>query len=244
MRRQTSSSTRRAIWAATFVLATGACNLNKQEIPDLIGPAELAIALQLEARPDVLTADGTSTSAIQVRAFNHIGQPLSGQAIFFAVANLSGQFVDIGKLSNNTAVTNGSGVAQVIYTTPPRTDSTINRTIQIVVRPISGDAAGQLYRAVRIELRSAEPRLFPGSGCNFVVEPGTLVANLGQDFLFQSTSSQDTVRYEWDLGDGTTDDKPDIVHRYGFPGSYTVTHVVTFANGGQAQCQKDVTVLP
>jgi len=245
MIRQSLTNRRNAVLAAALLAGGLACSLSKQEIPALSGPAEQGIAFQLSAAPDVLTADGHSTSAIQVRVFNQNGQPLSGQGIFFAVTNIGGAFVDIGTLSSSTAVSNGSGVAQVIYTSPPRTDSTSTRMIQIAARPMSGDAQGNTYRAVRIELRSAEPRLFPGGeGCEFVVEPGTLVQELGKDVLFQSVAPLDTVRYEWDFGDGTTGDHPQEVHRYGFTGVYTVTHVVTASSGAALSCAKDITIIP
>lgn len=235
----------KAMAGVLLVLGLAGCGLNKASIPGLSGPAELGISFQIEARPDVLTANGVSTSAVQVRVFNQNGQPLSGQAIFFAVANDVGQFVDIGTLSNNTAVSNGSGIAQVIYTTPPRTDSTSNREIRIMARPISGDSNGQIYRFVKIELRSAEPRLFPGgAGCAFVIEPGTGVARVNQDVLFQSIAPLDTVRYEWDFGDGDTDDKPQVIHRYSFPGEYSVVHTITLSSGAFSICSRDVAILP
>lgn len=245
MIRQSLTKRLKAILAAGLLAGGLACGLNDQGIPELSGPAEQGIAFLIDARPDVLTANGVSTSAIQVRVFNQNGQPLGGQGIFFAVTNVEGQFVDIGTLSSSTAVSNSSGVAQVIYTSPPRTDSTSTRIIQIAARPMSGDAQGNTYRAVRIELRSAEPRLFPGTGaCDFVVEPGTLVASVNQDVLFQSVAPLDTVRYEWDFGDGATDDKPQVVHRYGFAGAYSVTHVITLSSGAASSCTKTLAILP
>jgi len=72
--------------------------------------------------------------------------------------------------------TDGNGVARVVYQAPPRTDSTADQTVLIAARPIGTDANGAVYRTVRIELRSAEPRLFPpnpnnaGPTCSFVIE--------------------------------------------------------------------------
>lgn len=245
--------TRAASLAGALILAAagGACNLDKKTIPELSGPAELGQSVQLTASPDVITADGFSTSSVQVAARGPNGQPLSGLGIFFALSDASGNFGDIGRLSSSTATTGSNGIAQVIYKSPPRTDATGNRTIFIEARPIGGDANGQLYRRVRLELRSAEPRLFPevpgnsAPTCNFIVEPGTRILAVNQDMLAQSTASDTDgtiLRYEWDLGDGTQDDKPDIVHRYGLPGSYTVTHVVTDNGGAQTSCSKTVTV--
>ena len=55
--------------------------------------------------------------------------------------------------------TDGGGVARVTYQVPPRTDATADQTVLIAARPIGDDASSAVYRTVRIELRSAEPRL-------------------------------------------------------------------------------------
>lgn len=259
-------STRAAALAGVLALVTvgAACNLDKKEIPPLSGPAELGQSVQLTASPDVITADGVSTSSVQVLMRGPNGQPSSGVGVFFALADGSGTFGDIGTLSSSTATTGSNGIAQVIYKSPPRTDATANRTIFIEARPIAGDANGQLYRRVRLELRSAEPRLFPPNALNcsrlppvagqdgcpraaFVVE-----GPFGRQFLFQSTSSDsadtsgrvgEIVRYFWDFGDGSQgEDKPDVSHGYALSGSYTVTHIVTDDNGAQATAVAVVTV--
>jgi hypothetical protein len=240
-----------AVAAGGALLAFAGCNLNKAEVPGLNGPSELAISFHMTASPDIITADGVSTSSIQVLARDENGRPLGGQAITFALADGQGNFADIGQLSTTTATTGPNGIAQVIYRSPPRTDNTANRFVEVAARPITGDARGQLYRTVTIELRSAEPRLFPqipGNArpfCNFVIEPATGVGRVNQDFLFQ-TGAVDSdgviVRYEWDFGDGRQDDKPDVVHRYGLPGTYTVVHVVTDNGGLQSACQANVVV--
>jgi hypothetical protein len=75
-----------------------------------------------------------------------------------------------------TVRTDGQGVARVVYQVPPRTDATADQTILIAARPIGDDASNSVYRTVRLELRSAEPRLFPPNPsnllptCSFVIE--------------------------------------------------------------------------
>lgn len=249
--RNSVSAARRRAALLGAVLLLGACTLDKQRIPDLAGPSELSISFQMTAAPDIITADGVSTSSIQVVVRNQNSQPVSGQAITFAIADGTGNFADIGTLSSATAVTGSNGIAQVIYRAPPRTDATVNRFIEVAARPIAGDARGQIYRTVTIELRSAEPRLFPqipgnkAPFCNFVIEPATGVGRVTEDFLFQTTSVDGDgviVRYEWDFGDGKREDKPDVVHRYALPGEYTVVHVVTDNGGLQAACEATVVV--
>ena len=154
-----------------LALAHSGCGLDKQTIPDLSGPSELATAVNLSASPDVITADGFSTSLIQVQVFDQNGSPAGGRAILLAITDTSGNFVDLGAINSTsgsllraaeaTVVTNSAGLATAIYTAPARTDFTANGKVVIKARPVATDANGVLYRSVTIELKSAEPKLFP-----------------------------------------------------------------------------------
>jgi PKD repeat protein len=221
------------------------CGLDKVTIPPLSGPSELALSIRLTVNPDVITADGFSTALVQAEVRGPDARPVANQDVYFQIADgVSAGFADIGTLNNNRGQTNGSGITQVIYTAPPRTDNTANRTVLITARPVGNDANGFVYRTVRLELRSPEPRLFPQTPgnqvpiCSFAVEypQGT---GVGSQILFQSTSSDIDgviIRYFWDFGDGENDDKPDVNHAYGFAGSFTVTHIVTDNGGAQKAC--------
>jgi PKD repeat protein len=251
----------RRMWGAAaavfLLLAPAGCGLHEVDIPELEGPAELALSLRLTAVPDVITADGQSTSIITATLRGPDGRPLSGRTIFFATADAAGRFANIGDLSAEQVVTDGNGVAQVIYTAPPRTDATANQTVLVLARPVGDDAASAAYRSVRIELRSAEPRLFPQIAecgapgaptpplcnappvCNFAVQaPAGFRVNVS--ILFQSTSADPDgtiVRYFWDFGNGKRADNPDPATVYFAPGNYTVTHTVTDNGGSQRACQ-------
>jgi PKD repeat protein len=109
-----------------------------------------------------------------------------------------------------------------------------------------------VYRSVRIELRSAEPRLFPQNpgnalpNCAFIVEPAVGPYKVNTSILFQTTSSDNDgtiVRYAWNFGDGTTSDQPDEEHHYGVANTYTVEHGVTDDDGGQRTCTQTVVVV-
>jgi hypothetical protein len=250
-------------WAvACLALAfIAGCGLHGVDVPDIQGPSELAVALHLTVTPDVITADGFSTAFIQAEVRDGDGRVIANRDIFFAIADESGRFADIGtlfdlagnQLGATEAIirTNGQGLAQLIYRAPPRTDATANQTVLVKARPVGTDANGAVYRFVRLELRSAEPHLFPANPddkapkCHFVVEMGT--GRVGSSILFQDTSTDEDgviVRYEWFFGDGTpVDYHPDTNHIFRFAGSYVVTHIVTDDDGLQNACSATVTVF-
>ena len=237
--------------ALGLVAVFAACSTKHTTIPPLSGPSELGLSLSPTAYPDVLVADGASTAAVQVTVRDQNGQPKAGQRVYFATADGTGTFADIGFLSSSTAVSGPDGTAQVVYTAPVRTDFTANGVVMIAVRPVGGDANGEVYRFITIELRSAEGRLFPENPTNKLpLCPFTIEAPFGylvdQSILFQ-TNASDTdgfiVRYFWTFGDSSTpSDKPDVEHHYKEHGHYDVTQTVTDNNGGQATCTQTIHV--
>ena len=264
--------------ALCLFLVLGGCSLDEVDVPDFDGPSEFALSLRLSAQPDILVADGFSTSLIQAVMRDENGRPISGRTIFFGVSDAQGRFADIGffQTSNGpgtgvSVVTNSQGLAQVVYQAPPRTDQTTNNSVLISARPIGDDFNGQFYRTVRIELRTAEPRLFPPGPadnaapiCSFVVEvaptgscssPTTCTQKVNQVVGLQTTSVDPDdpdvvgdgviVRYEWFFGDGSkVEYAPDQAHVYRVTGSYTVTHRVTDSFGAQSTCSATITVIP
>jgi hypothetical protein len=245
------------LWAAAalaLLVVHGGCGLDEVEIPDLEGPSELALSIALTANPDIIVADGLSTSLVEATVRDQNGRPVAGREIFFSIADESGRPADLGLLrAPGTSVglgtglvvrTNAQGIAQVIYESPARTDATANQLLQVTARPVGTDASSALSRSVRIELRSAEPRLFPQNpnnaapSCDFAVQ-APFGFRVNQSILVQSTSFDTDgtiVRYFWDFGNGRRADSPDAATSYRLPGSYTITHIVTDNNGAQAAC--------
>jgi hypothetical protein len=268
-----SAARRHRVWPAVILglfVAHAGCGLDGVEIPELDGPSELAMAVTLTASPDLITADGFSTSLITATVRGPNGEPLGGRDIFFAIADASGLFADIGELRSTTTGTgvgtgiavrtNAQGVAAVVYEAPARTDATANQTVLVRARPVGTDANAALYREVRIELRSAEPRLFPQNPagnplptCGFAVQttgkgvctgPTSCTVQINTSVLFQSTAADEDgtiVRYFWSFGNGKTADHPDVSTSYSIPGTYTVIHLVTDNNGGQSGCSTSIT---
>jgi PKD repeat protein len=176
----------RAMAGVALLVAYAGCGFNGVDVPELVGPAELATSVALTAVPDLIVADGFSTSLVTATVRDQNGQPAAGRDIFFSIADSSGRTADIGTLRSTTTgvgvgtgivvKTNAQGVAEVVYEAPSRSDATANQQIRVTARPAGTDASSALYRSVNIELRSAEPRLFPanpnntGPKCGFTVE--------------------------------------------------------------------------
>ena len=247
-------------WTAVMlclVLVHAGCQ-HDVEIPGLEGPSETGISLALSVSKDVLVADGRDFAVVTATVRGPDGRPAQNQDVFFAIADESGRFADIGVIvgSNGpgtgaTVRTNAQGVAQVLYEAPARTDATANQTVLVMARLVGNDANGVLYHRVRIELRSAEPRLFPANptnllpNCFFITEPNVGPFKRNTVIGFHSTSSDPDgviIRYEWNFGDGTSGDSPDTAKVYGAAGTYTVTHSVIDDDGAWASCTATIPV--
>jgi PKD domain len=264
-----------AVAAGLGLLLNASCGLDEVTVPQLSGPAETAISIKLDANPDIITADGFSTSLIVATVRGPNGEALAGRPIVFAISTTGGGFADFGTLydvtgttrlraSDATVLTGANGIAQVIYTAPPRTDSAGDTFVGINARPVGTDANGVIYKSVTIELKAAEPKLFPtGSGtltCGFVVEAPLGAANCtsatectvrtGAQVLFQDASrGSNIIRFEWFFGDGSgVDYHTDVNHVFNTPGGcpsgcdFTVTHRVTNASGTVDACQAQIKV--
>jgi PKD domain-containing protein len=171
--------------ALAVIFALNGCGLDELEIPEIDGPSEFGLSISLTASPDIVVADGFSSSLIQATVRDQNGSLVAGRQVFMAITDSQGRTADIGNLRSTSGpglgtglvlTTGTNGIAQASYEAPPRTDLTANSTVLVTVRPVGTDANGQVYRSVRIELRSAEPRLFPqvpGNTlpiCSFVIE--------------------------------------------------------------------------
>ena len=68
----------RAQWIAlvSAALLVGACGLQNQEMPSLIGPADQGLSITLTATPDQLPRDGSSQSVITLVARDSVNRPV------------------------------------------------------------------------------------------------------------------------------------------------------------------------
>lgn len=270
MRTMLSGHHIRALAALGSLVMLQACGMENVEIPaDLVGPAGQGINVKLAANPDWVIADNTSQSQVTATVWGPDGRPIGGRAIIFEITDSTGVQAGIGELSTTTgqtiasgmsatAVTNGSGVATVVFSAPARTDILAATNVLVRARAVGDDYSGARWGTVGVQVIPAEPRLFPPNPgnapptCTFTMEPSRGPTTDGSfppgfQILFQSTSSDTPpgriVRYEWDFGDGTGDLKSDVNHAYNTVGTYTVRHQVTDNNGAQCEAAATRTIV-
>jgi hypothetical protein len=249
--RYDASTRRLAIGVAALLMSMSGCGVEELEMPPLYGPDTVGLSLILTATPDVVMADGKSTSSIGVLLRGPNGQGVAGRQIVLAVGDPTQHFSEVGIVRPEHVTTDSEGRASAIYTAPVRTDHAGDGYVYVMGRPLGTDFSGAIYHSVMIEVRSAEPGRFPGGACsgalycNFVIEPPTGPWYTNIWYSMQSTSCGGTgiiIRYEWNFGDGTTEVKPDVLHAYRSPGSYSIIHVVTDSSGAQAECSQSIEI--
>jgi len=128
------------------VLALGGCSLDPSPDPIVRGPATSAVSFQLTARPDLLNADGISSSAINVVLRDPDGNGLPNRLVYFVVDGG-------GRLSSSFSITDANGVGGTTYTSPVGGPG----DVVISARTVDNDFNEQIYRSVAIELRAPAP---------------------------------------------------------------------------------------
>jgi len=75
----------------TLALLAAGCGLDKVQEPAVQGPSETGVSVEIHALPDIVNADGVSTSAIQLVLRTSDGTPLSGRSVNFFLASGDGR---------------------------------------------------------------------------------------------------------------------------------------------------------
>jgi len=156
---ETSSSRRatrrgKAALFLTALLTLGGCQ-EDAEAPPLAGPSGLGFAIEMEANPAFLNADGASTSTITIAVSGPDGKPVAGKPLFVQHDGDGLMYpagAALGALQTGISLaTDGSGVARVVY----RAGLIADRLITIRCEPYSTDAGftGELPRSVFIHQR-------------------------------------------------------------------------------------------
>ncbi len=248
--RATTTGMRRAPAVAAALVAigiSGGCGLGEVKMPGFDGPATTALSFVLTATPDVVTADGLSSSVIVATLRGPDGVGIPGREIIFVRLDDALREAAIGRLSADRATTGSDGRARVVYTSPPRNEFDAHAWMFVQARPVGDDFAGYdlMERTVRIELLPVDDRRYPpnpggeGPVCSYVREPRFGFYYVGVPIRFQSTSYDPDgyiTRYEWTFADGSTALGPDVYHTYYQAGEYYVRHVVVDNDGLYDSC--------
>jgi hypothetical protein len=112
---------RAAILVIGLLLVASGCGLDKVPDPDLAGPSDTGVSVELTALPDVLNADGVSQSVVRLVLRDDKGNPIGGRSVLFQhsgdgllVPSAASTFV--GPVQTGLVMaTDGDGVAYVVY---------------------------------------------------------------------------------------------------------------------------------
>lgn len=143
---------RTAVVVGVLTAASAGCTLTRTEAPPITGPSELALAIVLQATPDVLSQDGTSQAIVALAAFDEYGRPVAALDLRADIM-VQGVVQDFGRLSARSLTTASNGRAWVFYTAPEAVpDSVGQTTVTIRITPLMGDARSHVPRAIDILL--------------------------------------------------------------------------------------------
>jgi PKD repeat protein len=222
---------------ATAALSLGACSLDKQEMPALTGPSELALALSLSAAPDQVPRDGSSQSIVTVTARDAQGRPLVGQHISLLLGSNAPQGAS---LSQSEVVTGSTGQATFAVTAPVG-GSTGN--ILITATPVGTNAGNASGRVIQI---IATPQNGTAPTAAFSFSPAS--PDVGEIVTFNASTTQDegvsctSCSFTWNFGGEGTASGIIATHAFSAGGSYMVTLTATDSGGSANTTQQTVTV--
>lgn len=247
------------VLALAGLWATTACT-SKPDIPKATGPSELGLSLNVLASPDVLTADGLSTSQITVTARGPNSEPKAGVPLRADIL-VGGAVVDYGSLSAKQSSTGADGRATFVYTAPPGGldgNADLRNIVQVAFTPLNGDYANAVERAVNIRLVPLGTIVFPGQPiANFtwrptepyVMDDVTLDAGQSRDCPLNAAAATDcfdspSLQYEWNMDDRGIILRGRVI-KYQFPqaGDYFVKLTVTNSLGNKVSVTKQIDVL-
>lgn len=211
------------------------CGLDETADPGAItGPAARGIQLKLTATPDIVVANGVSTSTIRGRVLGPTGQPIANLDIVFSTD--AGDVNGVGTVS---ARTGSDGIATVTWRAPSALSAPGQRA-QVFGRIINGDANGSYESIAGIDLiGNVAPT------CDFTMDPAGPLYVVGDFVTFTSLGADPdstSLHLTWFFGDGGQGEGKTTAHFYRSAGRFTVRHIVRDANGGQTGCSKVIGV--
>jgi len=222
----------------------------------LAGPSTFAQSISVIANPDLISQDGASQSAINVRVLDANGQPMSAIPLRIDIL-VNGSLVDYGTLSMKTIVTGLDGRATTVYTAPPPPPPTAQTSSTVTIRatPVGTDApsSGPFSAAIRLVPPGVIRPPADTPTAVFTVSPTTPVANIPIQFNASGScggplvgtacqSVSQITSYSWTFGDGVSGSGQTISHTYPVANGYNVTLTVTNDRGLSASTTQALAV--
>jgi hypothetical protein len=151
-----------AAGAVALLLVSWGCKLDRQFDPDLVGPSDAGVSVDLVAAPDTVNGDGVSTSEVSLVVRNNRGEALVNWPILFQCNGDGKNCNGWGKMrpapgalyvgpvqTGEVMATDGNGATRVIYIAGRGTGF-----VTIGVRPYGTDTSlTPFYRFVEIVLK-------------------------------------------------------------------------------------------
>jgi hypothetical protein len=131
--------------AIPFAASLAACNIERQEIPSLVGPSEFGLSLSLSAVPDAVNRDGWSKSVVTMVVRDAEGRPVADQRVLLALTPANG-----GTITDDSVVTGPDGRAAVDFTAP--SDTTDVTAVSIQATPVGQNFSNSVPRSISIAL--------------------------------------------------------------------------------------------
>jgi len=236
-------------------VALSGCTVKKTETPDITGPSELGLSLELRVSPDVLNMDGVSQSTLTITTRDSNGK-IQPNIDVRVEAIAGGEIVDVfGRLSTKNVKTGGDGRATVTYTAPNSTSSQNSDPglgITLAAIPAGYDYHNAVIREVLIRLvpqgillpqpyspvaRFSVSPNSPGEDQDVIFDGSLSTASCVPDPASPNDASKCTptsgaiTSYQWDFGNGQTASGPRVTTRFPTRGAYNVRLVVTNDRG-------------
>jgi len=248
-------------------VALSGCTVKKTEAPDITGPSELGLSLELRVSPDVLNMDGVSQSTLTITSRDSNGK-IQPNVDVRVEAVAGGEIVDVfGRLSTKNVKTGGDGRATLTYTAPNSSSSqnsdSGNISVTLAAIPAGYDYHNAVVRDVLIRLipqGSLLPQPFapvarfsvspssPGEEQDVIFDGSASTASCVPDPTDPNNASKCTPAsgaissYQWDFGNGQTASGPRVTTRFPTRGTFNVRLVVTNDRGLSNSVTQAITV--
>jgi PKD repeat protein len=247
-------------------VALSGCTVKKTEAPEITGPSELGLSLELRVSPDLLNMDGVSQSTLTITSRDSNGK-IQPNVDVRVEAIAGGEIVDVfGRLSTKNVKTGGDGRATLTYTAPNSSSSQNSDPglgITLAAIPAGYDYHNAVVREVLIRL-VPQGILLPqpySPVARFSVSPTT--PGEDQDVIFDASSSTASClpdpadpnnaskctptsgaisSFQWDFGNGQTGSGQRVTTRFATRGTYSVKLVVTNDRGLSNSASQNVTI--